>query len=161
MRIRRAHESEAEALSAIASESKAHWSYSPAQLAAWRRELTVTRSAISSGLTWVAEGSTGVVGFFVLEPSPRYWTLEHFWVLPNSMGRGVGRALLARAAELAAEGGAEGIAIDADPNAEEFYMACGAKRVGVLAAPIEGASHRARPQLLLLNHQCRGGGSAK
>ena len=65
------------------------------------------------------------------------------------MGRGVGRALLSHAARLAAEAGASALAIDADPNAEQFYLAFGAERVGSLAAQIEGAPGRERPQLLL------------
>ncbi|MDH5538543.1 MAG: GNAT family N-acetyltransferase, partial [Rhizobacter sp.] len=145
----RAHEGEAEALCAIALESKAFWSYSKAQLEAWRGELTVTQGSISTGLAWVADVDGRVAGFFVLAPSPRLWTLEHFWVLPDFMRRGVGRSLLSRAAELAVRGGAEGIAIDADPNAAPFYRACGAMRTGSLAAPIDGQPQRVRPQMLL------------
>src|SRR6266540_4824354 len=63
MHIRRAHESEAPHLSSIAFESKAHWTYSPSQLAAWRDDLTVSPSAVSSCPTYVAEVEGRVVGF--------------------------------------------------------------------------------------------------
>jgi GNAT superfamily N-acetyltransferase len=149
MHIRRAHESEAPLLSALAYESKAYWSYSVAQLEAWRGDLTVSPSTVSSLPAYVAEAESGIAGFFVLLPSSPHWKLEHFWVAPSSMGQGVGKALLSHAAALAAEGGATALAIDADPNAESFYLACGAKRVGSLAAPIEGSPDRERPQLLL------------
>ncbi len=149
MQIRRAHESEAQHLSSIAFESKAHWTYSSSQLAAWRDDLTVSPDAVSSCPTYVAELEGRVVGFFMLVPSSPNWRLEHFWVSPSSMGRGVGRALLSHAARLAAEAGAPALAIDADPNAEQFYLAFGAERVGSLAAQIEGAPGRERPQLLL------------
>ena len=85
----------------------------------------------------------------LLPASSDCWQLEHFWVAPENMGCGVGRALLAHAVGIAASGGAQALAIDADPNAEPFYLACGALRVGAVAAPTEGAPSRARPQLLL------------
>lgn len=151
--VRRACEGEASILSAIAFDSKSHWSYSASQLAAWRGDLTVSANTISSCPTYVAEVGTTVAGFFVLVPSCPHWKLEHFWVSPSCMGRGVGRALLSQAANIAAQGGAAAIAIDADPNAEPFYLARGARRVGSLAAPIAGSPDRERPQLLLAIQQ--------
>jgi GNAT superfamily N-acetyltransferase len=153
MRIRRAHESEADVLSGIARESKAYWAYSAAQLAAWRGELTISPGTVSSLPVYVAEVEARIVGFFVVAPSAPHWTLEHFWVSPSAIGRGVGRALLSRASAIAAEGGATKLAVDADPNAEPFYVACGARRVGSLPAPIEGSPDRVRPQLLLSTQQ--------
>ena len=41
------------------------------------------------------------------------------------------------------------IVIDADPNAENFYVHCGATVTGVVPAPIEGQPGRTRPQLRL------------
>lgn len=41
------------------------------------------------------------------------------------------------------------ITIDADPNAEAFYLACGVIRVGHVAAPIFADPSRVRPQLSL------------
>src|SRR6266568_5824580 len=86
MQIRRAHESEAPRLSSIAFESKAHWTYSSSQLAAWRDELTVSPGAVSSCPTYVAELEGRVVGFFMLVPSSPNWRLEHFWVSPRAWG---------------------------------------------------------------------------
>ena len=150
MQIRRAREGEAIALSAIAFESKAYWSYSAAQLATWRDELTVSPGEVSSRPTYVAVVEGRIAGFFMLAPATPNWRLEHFWVSPSCMGHGVGRRLLSDAATVAAEGGAAAIAIDADPNAERFYTACGAAPVASLPAPIEGAPDRVRPQLLLV-----------
>ena len=147
--IRAAREEEAALLSSLAMESKAHWGYSRRQLGAWRDELTFTVATLRSSITQVAEVEGQVAGVYSLEPSPTDWSLEHFWVAPRHMGRGIGRALLEHAARKAGEGGAAGLAIDSDPGAEPFYLACGARRVGELAAPIEGEPERVRPQLYL------------
>src|SRR5713101_7600713 len=85
MHIRRAHESEAQHLSSIAFESKAHWTYSSSQLAAWRDDLTVSPGAVSSCPTYVAELEGRVVGFFMLVPSSPNWrlALRHWPSMPT------------------------------------------------------------------------------
>ncbi len=149
MHIRRARESEAADLSTLAIASKAYWPYSAEQIEAWRSDLTISSEMIASFHTYVAEIEENIAGFFILIPASPHWALEHFWVSPACMGRGTGRALISHAIKLAAEAGVAALAIDADPYAEEFYLAFGAQRVGTIPAPIEGVPDRARPQLVL------------
>jgi hypothetical protein len=52
------------------------------------------------------------------------------------------------ALQLAKNQGARTMLIDADPNAEPFYLSRGAVRVGEIAAPIEGNNQRIRPQMI-------------
>jgi ribosomal protein S18 acetylase RimI-like enzyme len=149
VRIRPARVHEADLLSDIAIRAKGHWGYSPADLARWHGELVVAPSAIAARPTWVAQIDEPVVGFYQLQAGAAQWALEHLWVLPEGMGQGVGRALLRHAVRLAADRGAIALAIDADPHAEPFYLACGARRVGAVVAPVQGHPERVRPQLLL------------
>lgn len=149
MIFRRAQPAEAERLSRIAQAAKAHWPYPPDQLAAWRNELTLSARGIADRPTHVVEVAGEVVGFYQLLPAPNDWLLEHFWLLPRAMGRGLGRALLRQALEVARAGGAVGLAIDSDPYAEGFYRDCGAEPAGSLPAPIPGEPDRVRPQLRL------------
>lgn len=149
MDIRPARPAEAATLSAIAKASKSHWPYSPEQINRWHADLVVTSEQILTCPTHVAIADGIVIGFFMLAVMPGHWALEHLWVLPAHMGRGAGRALLSTAARLAAAGAAEALMIDADPHAEAFYEACGAVRVDAVAAPIEGAPDRVRPQMRL------------
>jgi len=67
--------------------------------------------------------------------------------LPQFMDRGIGRALVAHALETALRGGASSVTVDADPNAESFYLTCGAERCGEVPAPIPEQPERVRPQL--------------
>ena len=57
--------------------------------------------------------------------------------------------MLGRCVERLAAAVAATLHIDADPNAVAFYLACGAVRVGEVAAAIEGEAGRVRPQLRL------------
>ena len=129
--------------------AKRHWAYSADDMENWRTLLTVDQDDLASKPAFVAELDGEIAGFYMLAPGGRTWELEHLWVSPPVMRRGVGRALLAHAARVARAGGASCIAIDADPNAESFYLACGAAREGSVAAPIASDPARIRPQLSL------------
>jgi len=148
--IRSALPSEHEALSELAFASKAHWGYVSGQLHDWRSDLTFTPDTISARPTFVAEEEPGaLVGVVQLNPSVEPWELDALWVLPSAVGRGVGRTLLRQALLVARQAGRTEVAIDADPNAEGFYLSCGARRVGERAAPIAGQPRRILPQLRL------------
>ncbi|MDQ0138557.1 GNAT family N-acetyltransferase [Cupriavidus necator] len=151
MKIRRGLESEASILTAIAFQAKAYWPYAVAQLEAWRADLTVTGPYVAQTFTYVAEVNGTVAGFYSVcaTDAGAVWPLEHLWIVPDRIGLGIGRALLRHAAALAAAHGVKQLTIDAEPYAEPFYIACGARRIGVIDAPLDGNPLRQRPQLLL------------
>ena len=147
MDIRPAAESEASILSDLVMRAKSHWGYSAETLERWRPELAVSPTDVRERPTFVAMAAAEIVGFYSLRPSRAAWELDNLWVLPRFMHQGVGRALLAHALATAARGGATEVTVDADPNAESFYLECGAVRRGEVPAPIPGQPGRVRPQL--------------
>lgn len=149
VQIRPALSADVPALDRIALQAKAHWGYSARQLALWRHELLTPPETLRSRPTFVAELDGRPVGFAQLDPDGERWELAGLWVLPDSMGRGIGRALLRQVCRTAAAAGHDVIEIDADPNAAPFYAACGATQVGRVEAPIDGQPDRVRPQLIL------------
>ena len=149
MRIRAATTADVEALGRIALAAKASWGYSSSQLSAWRAELAVTAESLERWCTFVLEADGELVAFTQVNPQSKPWALQALWVLPQHMHRGYGRALVQHAAAHAAASGQSELAIDSDPNAERFYLRCGARVVGQVSAPIEGAPDRVRPQLIL------------
>ncbi|MCO5121515.1 MAG: GNAT family N-acetyltransferase [Burkholderiaceae bacterium] len=150
MRIRAARADEATLLGAIAFEAKSHWNYPPEVMDGWRGELVVRLDCPERRPTFVAEDGGAVIGFCQVGLGGEVPSLEHLWVRPACMGRGVGRALLERASALLTELGHTRMRIDADPNAEAFYRHCGAIRDGEVAAPIAGEPDRIRPQMALV-----------
>lgn len=149
MNLRRGISADIPALETIAFAAKAHWGYSTEQLQAWREDLMVSSESLIARPVCVAEEHGQPVGFVQVATDTRPWELEAMWVHPKHMGKGIGKALLAWAAELAASRGQPELAIDSDPNAEGFYQACGARVVGAVPAPIVGSPKRVRPQLRL------------
>ncbi|MEM7359924.1 MAG: GNAT family N-acetyltransferase [Pseudomonadota bacterium] len=129
-------------LTKLALDSKAVWGYSPEFMAACRAELTVDETKLSDTRFqyWVSEDKQEILGFYALEKqSDTTFELEALFVTPGSIGKGVGRALLEHAKAQAASEGATTLTIQGDPNAEKFYRAAGAQRVGELeSASIPG-----------------------
>ncbi|MYS01695.1 MULTISPECIES: GNAT family N-acetyltransferase, partial [unclassified Streptomyces] len=73
--------------------------------------------------------------------------LGMMFVEPDAIGQGVGRLLFGHAREQARRLGFTLLTIDADPNAEPFYTAMGAVRVG--AVPSGSVPGRMLPLLEL------------
>ena len=140
---------EAPDLTAVAFAAKRHWGYAEDAIGSWRAELTISPADIAARPTWVATLGGTIAGFHAIAPAEPCWRLEHLWVLPSAMGRGIGVRLLEHALSIALNAAARGLDIDADPNAEGFYLRCGAQRAGSVAAPIPGFPGRVRPQLRL------------
>ena len=147
--IRAAAPAEAADLSALVMRAKAHWGYSVETLDRWRAELGIFPEDIHARPMFVAAIDSSTAGFYSLRPSSTSWELDNLWVAPELMHRGIGRSLLLHAVDTARRAGATEILIDADPNAEAFYLSCGAVRRGQVAAPIPGEPGRVRPQLAL------------
>jgi ribosomal protein S18 acetylase RimI-like enzyme len=147
MLIRPAKPSEADVLTAIAFAAKQYWGYSPQTMKSWETMLSISPIAIELNPTFVAF-DRDVLGFYMLSHGIG-WELEHLWVSPQFIRRGVGKKLLMHAAEYVRSNGGSTLHIDADPNAESFYRACGAVVVDNVAAPIDQNPQRVRPQLVL------------
>lgn len=133
--IRAARPDEAAQLSALALRSKAHWGYDAAFLEASREELTLDPGRITERRTQVAvsrepETDGQLLGFGTIEGEPPAGELGMLFVDPPAIGTGVGGALFSRLSELAVDLGFHRLTIASDPNAEPFYLARGAVRIG-------------------------------
>ncbi len=125
--IRRARPHEAPTLTEIACRAKAHWGYSAEQIAAWRPGfLTITSDYIKAHSPVVALDERGcIIAFAALEQRTTGAVLEHLWVLPEFMGRGIGSRLFHQIAA-----GAGDFTFTSDPHADGFYLKLGAQIIG-------------------------------
>jgi GNAT superfamily N-acetyltransferase len=148
MNIRRAQASDAAELTKIAHEAKRYWNYPERWIELWREDLTLTPELIAGNEVYVAEDGGEALGCYCLIAGSPHWALEHFWVRPAAMGKGVGRRLFEHARAVALDAGASVLEIDSDPNAVEFYLRMGAVKVGEVRSEIDGQP-RIRPLLHL------------
>lgn len=149
--IRGARPADAEALSALALRSKAHWGYPAEFLDACRDELAVAPESLVAHPAFVAEEAGRAIGFCTLAPLSRSRIeIGHLFVEPERIGSGCGRRLLARALGRARADGYQTVVVQSDPHAEDFYRTCGAERVG--AEPSASLPDRALPLLEIALH---------
>jgi GNAT superfamily N-acetyltransferase len=147
MQIVRAKPQDADALTEIAHAAKRHWGYPERWIHSWRDILTMRPEFIAANVTYSAIEDGRVVGFYLLTTKSDGLHLDHLWISPHAMGRGIGRALFEHAVEQARSLGHRALKIEADPNAEGFYQRMGARRVGVSVTNIED-ERRELPLLL-------------
>ncbi|MYX73839.1 GNAT family N-acetyltransferase [Streptomyces sp. SID3915] len=145
--VREGRPAEAAELTALALRSKAHWGYDEGFMAACREELAVRPADVTARRTAVAERDGRILGFTMLDGAPPEGALGMMFVEPDAIGQGVGRLLFGHAREQARRLGFTLLTIDADPNAEPFYTAMGAVRVG--AVPSGSVPGRMLPLLEL------------
>ena len=136
--IRRALPSAAPALTRVAHAAKRHWKYPEDWIRLWRDALTVTPAFVERHPVWCAVRGASVPGLYALSGTGPVRELEHLWVAPGYIGRGVGARLLEHAVAALRADGARELRIASDPHAEGFYLAKGARRVGEVASTPRG-----------------------
>ena len=144
-RIAKALRRQAPELTAVAFKAKATWGYPAAWLDRWADVLTVTPGFIARNPTYVAYVGARIAGFYSMSVSGRRASLEHFWVHPRFIGRGVGRRMFMHFESRALGAGAVRAEIESDPHAEGFYVRMGATTYSRRKARMDG-----RPRFLPL-----------
>ena len=138
--IRRARAKDSEALTTIAHQAKRYWKYPEPWIDEWKDLLTLTPSFIRSRSVYLAMEGPVPIGFYTLSGKGRRLVLEHLWVVPHRIGRGVGRRLFERARMIALRRKAPIIVIESDPNAAGFYERMGARQTGQAVSAVAGQS---------------------
>ena len=148
MDVRRAASEDAEALSRIAFAAKSHWGYPERWIQHWEESLTIIPEFVRDNEVYAAVSGGEPVAFYALTGKGRKMELDHLWVSPGWIGKGIGRVLFEHAIQRAASLGAEVVEIEADPNAEGFYRRMGARRIGENVYEIYG-HERVLPLMLV------------
>ena len=145
--IRPARATEADVLTDLALRSKAHWRYDADFLEACRDELTMAAHEVARRRTTVADRDGHILGFTTLEGELPTGVLGMMFVDPQAIGQGIGRLLFEHTTTAGRELGFTQLTIDADPNAEPFYRAMGAVRIGNV--PSGSIAGRVLPQMVV------------
>ena len=140
MEIIRALPADAAPLTRIAHAAKRHWGYPERWITAWSETLTIHDEFITNNIAYCAVENARPIGFYVLTRESDGLHLDHLWIAPDGMGRGIGRALFEHALEQSRELGHATLHIESDPHAEGFYTHMGAQRVGARTTQIDEQS---------------------
>ena len=138
MDIQSAKPNQAEILTQIAFAAKRHWDYPERWIQLWSPILTVTAEFIENHETYVAYLDDKPIGFFAISKEDERASVEHLWVLPDFIGKGVGADLFKYMLKRCKELGVQILEIESDPNAQRFYERMGAKKVGEIVSEVDG-----------------------
>ncbi len=130
MQIVRAKPEDADVLTEIAHAAKRHWGYPERWIESWRDTLIIRAEFIAANVAYCAMEDARAVGFYLLTNENDGMHLDHLWIAPPAMGRGIGRALFEHALEQTKKLGHRTLKIEADPNAEGFYTRDGSAARG-------------------------------
>ncbi len=127
--IVRAQAEHADSLTQIAIAAKRHWNYPEHWIQFWIPQLTISADYISSNEVWMMTDKEKPIAFYALSQNEDDWELGHLWVLPDHIGKGVGKQLFNHALERCNVLNIPELKIYADPNAQIFYEKMGAKKI--------------------------------
>lgn len=136
--IRRAEPVDASDLTRIALAAKRHWGYPLDWMERWIHILTFDAARVLAEEIWLALVDDQPAAFYSLNLEEGIWWLDNLWVLPDLMGKGLGRSLFVDALDKCRAHGADCLRIESDPNAEGFYKRMGAHRIGEYVYEMDG-----------------------
>ncbi len=138
LQIRRATPEQAGELTRMARAAKAYWGYPQRWLEIWTPQLTFSPEYLEKNEGSVAVVDEAPIGFYTLQEEKGIASLENLWVLPEYIGKGVGKTLFLHAVDLSRQRGYAVLQLEADPNAVGFYEKMGMHRIGEQWYEMEG-----------------------
>ncbi|HQU34997.1 MAG TPA: GNAT family N-acetyltransferase [Anaerolineales bacterium] len=139
MLIREVRTDEYRFLSELALSAKRHWGYPERWMEIWTPQLTFAHDYFEEHEGWAAIDDEKPIAFYTLEDKDGIAWLENLWVLPEYIGRGVGKELFHHATALARGRGYKSLQLEADPNAFGFYEKMGMKKIGERQSEVDGS----------------------
>lgn len=129
---------QAQALTQIALAAKAYWGYPKRWMEQWKPQLTFTSDYFEENESWVAELNGSSVAFYtLLEQDGNAW-IENLWVIPDLIGKGVGKCLFLHALDISRQRGFTKLKLEADPNAVGFYEKMGMYKISERQYELDG-----------------------
>src|SRR5258708_8553625 len=106
---------QANQLTQIALSAKAYWGYPEHWMEIWTPQLTFTAEYFEENESWVAVDTNRQIGFCTLQDRSGIAWIENLFVLPEYIGKGIGKQLFVHALELAHQRGYKTLQLEADP----------------------------------------------
>jgi GNAT superfamily N-acetyltransferase len=126
VRVRPADPGEGDRLREITTAAKGFWGYDPARVREWTATLDLSPDRLRTAHAYVAELDGRAVAWAEIVPrADGVCVLEHLWVEPALIRRGLGSMLFRFAAGRARELGAVTMEWEAEHNALGFYRKMG------------------------------------
>ena len=138
MNIIKAVNNDAEILTEITKASKAFWGYSLEQMQLWDKILTIDEIYIDKNFVYKLAIENQIIGYYSYYfIDEKNIMLDNLFVLPEYIGKGFGNHLMKDfIIRIKSNETVEKIRLEADPNAENFYLKNGFKTIGKIETSI-------------------------
>jgi ribosomal protein S18 acetylase RimI-like enzyme len=138
MKIEKASINDNEILTEITKRSKAYWGYSEEQILKWNDNLTISKDYIENNCTFKLLNDNTIIGYYsYIIKDEKNVKLDNLFVLPDYIGKGFGKYLINDFLKRMRNEKFEKIILDSEPNAEEFYLKIGFKKIGEFETSIK------------------------
>jgi ribosomal protein S18 acetylase RimI-like enzyme len=137
MEIKKASINDNEILTEITKKSKAYWGYSEEQILKWNNNLTISAAYIENNCVYKLENNNEIVGYYSYIINEKNVILDNLFIVPEYIGKGFGKYLMADFLNRMKNEKFEKITLDSEPNAENFYLKIGFKKIGEFETSIK------------------------
>jgi len=120
VKYRPARVADIERLNLISLASKRHWNYPEEWISNWIDDLGLDEDDLIESSVMVLLVNEMPKGFCAIKEGNDYYEVLHLWLLPELIGKGLGKALLNKSLDKVVQRDLP-ILVEADPNAEAFY----------------------------------------
>jgi GNAT superfamily N-acetyltransferase len=138
MKIEYANVEDNEILTEITKKSKAYWGYSEEQLLKWKDNLTISKGYIETNSVFKLVNDDAIVGYYsFIIKEEKIAILDNLFVLPEYIGKGFGKYLMNDFLDRMRNDKFKKITLDSEPNAANFYLKIGFKKIGAFETSIK------------------------
>ena len=138
MKIVNATNKDVEILTFITKKSKAFWGYSEEQILKWNDSLTVSKEYIKTNNVFKLITEDTIIGYYsYFNIEKDTIKLDNLFILPEHIGKGFGKLLMNDFLNRLDISETKKVQLHADPNAENFYLKLGFKKVGAFETSIK------------------------
>lgn len=138
MEIKQAIINDNEILTEITKKSKAYWGYSEEQILKWNDSLTISKEYVETNSVFKLMDNDKTIGYYsYLIEKERNVMLNNLFILPEYIGKGFGEYLMSDFLNRMKIEKFEKITLNSEPNAENFYLKFGFKKIGEFETSIK------------------------
>ncbi len=138
LQIVKAQPTDCSTLTEISKAAKAYWGYAQKWLDLWDADLTITPENMEKDSIYKLIQEERILGFCVISEEDDSLEIEHLWIRPAYIGKGLGKLLLQKVLDKVITKSHVTLSVVADPNATGFYEKFGLKTIAYIPSQPEG-----------------------
>jgi len=135
--VRKAVRGDLGKLNELAVGSEAYWGYDEDHMSAFKRRYAIRNNHLEKGHVFVIEKNGGILGFYHLTAKESGFELEHFYIDPRYLGKGLGQTLWGHLRAFCIHRRIREVTIVCNDLVKVFYLKMGAAFLGRIESKVD------------------------